>query len=560
MVPVVIDLPMGFHLSFFLSLAFLSVILAQSTGDATTIVNGTEVVNVTTVVNGTEVITSTDDNFICATIDWWPHDKCNYNQCPWGSSSVKNLDLTHPFLTKAIQAFKRLRIRIGGSLQDQVLYDVGDLKFPCHPFRKLQSGLFGFSKGCLHMERWDEVNRFLNKTGALVTFGLNALYGRHQIKWGVWGGNWDSSNTRDFINYTISHGYQIDSWEFGNELSGKGIGASVGAEQYGKDLINLKAIINKLYKNIRPKPLLLAPGGFYDKEWYSKILQVSGSLVVNALTHHIYNLGPGVDTHLVSKILDPNYLSKVSRTFSNLKETIQMHGPWASAWVGESGGAYNSGGRHVSDTFVNSFWYLDQLGMAAKYSTQVYCRQTLTGGNYGLLNTTTFMPNPDYYSALLWHRLMGKGVLDVSTDASPYLRSYAHCSKGRAGVTLLLINLSNQTSFRINVQNSVNINLHMKEETNNSKGSFMNGLKKTVSWVGSKSDGTLFREEYHLTPKDGDLRSKTMLLNGMPLELTDDEDIPSLNPALVDVNATIVIAPLSIKFIALPHFDAPGCA
>ena len=41
--------------------------------------------------------------------------------------------------------------------------------------------------------------------------------------------------------------------------------------------------------------------------------------------------------------------------------------------------------------------YLDQLGMSATYDTKTYCRQTLIGGNYGLLNTTTFVPNPDYY-------------------------------------------------------------------------------------------------------------------------------------------------------------------
>ena len=62
-------------------------------------------------------------------------------------------------------AFERLRIRVGGSLQDAVLYDVGNLKTPCHPFRTLGDGLFGFSKGCLHMERWDEVNDFFKKTG-----------------------------------------------------------------------------------------------------------------------------------------------------------------------------------------------------------------------------------------------------------------------------------------------------------------------------------------------------------------------------------------------------------
>ncbi|XP_044394645.1 uncharacterized protein [Triticum aestivum] len=36
--------------------------------------------------------------------------------------------------------------------------------------------------------------------------------------------------------------------------------------------------------------------------------------------------------------------------------------------------------------------YLDQLGMASKYNTKVFCMQTLIGGNYGLLDTKTFLP------------------------------------------------------------------------------------------------------------------------------------------------------------------------
>lgn len=64
----------------------------------------------------------------------------------------------------------------------------------------------------------------------------------------------------------------------------------------------------------------------------------------------------GVDPKLMQKILDPFYLDQISGTFDNLAETVRQHGPWASIWVGESGGAYNSGGRNVSDTFVNSFW------------------------------------------------------------------------------------------------------------------------------------------------------------------------------------------------------------
>lgn len=86
----------------------------------------------------------------------------------------------------------------------------------------------------------------------------------------------------------------IFAFILGNELSGRtSIGASVDAELYGKDLINLKNIINELYKNSSSKPTILAPGGFFDQEWYAKFLQVSGSNVVNGVTHHIYNLGPG---------------------------------------------------------------------------------------------------------------------------------------------------------------------------------------------------------------------------------------------------------------------------
>lgn len=47
--------------------------------------------------------------------------------------------------------------------------------------------------------------------------------------------------------------------------------------------------------------------------------------------------------------------------------------------------------------FAVSTRYLDQLGQSSKYDTKVYCRQTLIGGNYGLLDTETFVPNPDYY-------------------------------------------------------------------------------------------------------------------------------------------------------------------
>lgn len=266
----------------------------------------------------------------------------------------------------------------------------------------------------------------------------------------------------------------------------------------------------------------------------------------------------GVDPKLIQKILDPNYLDRIAGTFKKLQLTIQKYGPWATAWVGESGGAYNSGGLSISDTFVNSFWYLDQLGMASKYGTKTYCRQSLIGGNYGLLNTTTFVPNPDFYSALLWHRLMGKTVLSVDFSGSAFLRAYAHCSKQK-GVTLLLINLSKDIKFNVTVRNNMNIEMPIRDGTGRGH-SLVLVLKNTVAWVGRKAlEQAAQREEYHLTPKDGYLQSQTMVLNGTPLEISEDGVIPLLDPVLVDVNLPVSISPLSIAFITLPNFEAPAC-
>jgi heparanase 1 len=43
------------------------------------------------IVKGVTNIATTDEHFICATLDWWPENKCDYNQCPWGKSGILNL-------------------------------------------------------------------------------------------------------------------------------------------------------------------------------------------------------------------------------------------------------------------------------------------------------------------------------------------------------------------------------------------------------------------------------------------------------------------------------------
>ena len=43
------------------------------------------------IVTGNETIGETDDNYICATIDWFPSDTCRYNYCMLQNSSAITL-------------------------------------------------------------------------------------------------------------------------------------------------------------------------------------------------------------------------------------------------------------------------------------------------------------------------------------------------------------------------------------------------------------------------------------------------------------------------------------
>ncbi|KAK2449565.1 heparanase protein [Trifolium repens] len=474
------------------------------------------------IVKGVTNIATTDEHFICATLDWWPENKCDYNQCPWGKSGILNLDLGNKILSNAIKAFNPLRIRLGGSLQDQIIYQFGHQKH-CPQIIKKDDGLFGFSVGCLPQNRWDEVNEFFNETGVKLTFGLNALIGK-------------KNSMEDKKNY------------IGNELCSEGIAARIDSVQYAKDITKLRVIINKLYPNVATRPKVLGPAGFYGKEWFDSFLQNVGPAVIDGVTHHIYNFGVGVDKDLINKVQDPYFLSQIAQTFKDVSDSVRKFTPWAGAWVGESGGAYNSGGKDVSHTFVNGFWYLDQLGMTSTLDHKVFCRQTLIGGNYALLNTTTFIPNPDYYGALLWHRLMGSKLLSVSHEGSPYLRAYAHCSKQRPGIIVLIINMSKSTS---NFSLVNDMNMYPKEYT--TKGS----VQTTNS---SKSTDKQMREEYHLTPKDGNIQSDVVLLNGIPLKLTEKLDIPELKPIFVSSSSPIIVGPDSIVFVHIKDFNAPACA
>lgn len=86
-------------------------------------------------------------------------------------------------------------------------------------------------------------------------------------------------------------------------------------------------------------------------------------------------------------------------------------------------------------------------------------RQSLAAGNnYSLIEEGALEPRPDYFTSVLWKRLLGELTLKPTlssvggSDEYPInmLRAYAHCVAGRPGaLAVAVVNLDPQQGARI---------------------------------------------------------------------------------------------------------------
>ena len=104
--------------------------------------------------------------------------------------------------------------------------------------------------------------------------------------------------------------------------------------------------------------------------------------------------------------------------------------------------------------------------------------------------------------------------------------------------------MSNSTTFEVEIFPDFNLHPWQRNEEQ----------------LDTKSAGAPMREEYHLTPEDGNIQSDVLLLNGTPLKLTESFDIPEMQPKLVDPTSTVSVAPDSFVFVSIKDFHAPACA
>lgn len=97
-------------------------------------------------------------------------------------------------------------------------------------------------------------------------------------------------------------------------------------------------------------------------------------------------VGYGLDPNLAEKMLTSEFMDAGAQRAEPLIALQRTYAPQAEMWVGEIAAAWHSGRPNVTNRFESSLWYADALASMAKRNLTGFLRQTLRGGNYGLLS------------------------------------------------------------------------------------------------------------------------------------------------------------------------------
>jgi len=209
-----------------------------------------------------------------------------------------------------------------------------------------------------------------------------------------------------------------------------------------------------------------------------------------------------------------------------------------ATWNGEGALHASSGVAGLTDTAVSTVWYLHALGSYADRGFGLFSRQTLIGGDYELVNRTSFQPTPDYWGLLLFHQLIaGTALESAAGPAAPAgVRAHAFCALGApGGAVALLVNFAAAA-----------------------------GASVVVAWPAAPPAGAR-AELYTLTGvagwRDGDgarglfraaLNNETLVFSG--------DALPQLAPADVPLAAPVWLPPTSATFIVWRGAAVAACA
>jgi heparanase 1 len=431
------------------------------------------------------------------------------------------INLTNARLRKLAAALGAAYVRVSGTWANTSYFYDADGPPPTTPPK-------GFN-GVLTREQWKGVIDFAHAANAEIITSFATSAGTRNAE-----GVWTSDQARAFLSYTKSVGGRIAAAEFMNEpnfatLAGTPKGYNAAA--YARDI----AVFRPFLKQTAPDILFLGPGSAAEGGTLGNsvvmgrlrtedLLRATGP-VYDIFSYHLYPAAsqrraagnPAVGT-TAAAALSQEWLSRPDAIDAFYKELRDRFEPGKPMWITETADAA-CGGNPWASTFLDTFRYLDAHARLAQQGVRVIAHNTLAASDYGLLDETTFAPRPNYWAALLWHKLMGTTVLKPSASPAQALHVYAHClSDAPGGVAVLAINTDGSSAQTLAVATS--------------------------------------SERYTMTASK--LEDTRVDLNGKELKLGADDSIPQLT-GVQTASGRITLPAASITFLAIRGAHNAAC-
>lgn len=274
-------------------------------------------------------------------------------------------------------------------------------------------------------------------------------------------GVWTTEQAQRRLDLTREAGGALYAAEFFNEANMPSAAPEMPrpytAANYGAEF----RIFRDWARRNAPGILILGPGGVGEASMTRDVpVNAFGPVVssedmmkanpdsLDAVSYHFYGsvsqrcAALRIGTAARDDALKPEWLDRTlldARFYGALRDRYE---PGKPLWNTETAQAA-CGGSPWAATFLDTFRYLNQLGVLAQQGVQVVMHNTLAASDYALIDRDTLTPRPNYWAAVLWRRVMGPRVLASPASPSPDLRLYAHCLRGHpGGVALMALNTS----------------------------------------------------------------------------------------------------------------------
>ena len=351
------------------------------------------------------------------------------------------IDLSNPRLRKLAAALGPAYLRVSGTWANTVYFQDSDGP-------ALAEAPKGFG-GVLTRAQWKGVIDFGHAVDAKLVTSFSTGMGVRDTE-----GVWTPGQAQKMVEYTKRAGGSIAAAEFMNEPTfamAAGVPAGYDGAAYGRDF----TVFKKFFRQALPDALLVGPGSVGEGVALASIkllpstelLAGLGPNPVDVFSYHFYGsvsercrAGMATGGTTPDAALGADWLDRTATVYAFYAALRDEYAPGKPMWLTETGQTACGGDRWAS-TFLDTFRYLDQLGQMAARKVQVVMHNTLAASDYGLIDERTLAPRPDYWGALLWHRLMGTTVLAPGAVTAPGVRVYAACLKDKpGGVAVLLLN------------------------------------------------------------------------------------------------------------------------